>query len=141
MYFISRDTSCATKLTHQFKTFCNSFFYSCVYCPTFVFDLKFTSFFLGIEHRYYWSFLRGSNLWCHPDHSSEPRLQASCGEEQLTSFTHQEKTPSAQRFFSPNPSTGVKKTTTRLGFRTDAPPTTTHTRNVLPTSVLVFSYL
>lgn len=130
---------CAIKSAHQFQIFVTFFFLLlCLLSTFFLFEVYFL-YFLGSEHRHYWSCFSGSNLWCHPDHSSEPWLQAPCGGEQLTSFTHQEKTPSAQSFFSLSSSTGVKKTTTRLGFRTDAhppppphrhTPTDTHTQGL-----------
>lgn len=65
---------------------------------------------LGNKHGCYWFCLRGSSLWCHPDHISKPRLQAPCGGEGLTSFTHQENTPSAQCSFSPSSPIGVTQT-------------------------------
>lgn len=110
-----------TKLCAAITSSCSCLHVSlCLHCSSFhissfvwylyhIFSMSLI-FSLGNKHGYYLYCLRGSSLWCHPDHSSEPRLQAPCGGEGLTSFTHQENTPSAQCSFSLSSSRGVTQT-------------------------------
>lgn len=95
---------CKHKHSHPFSlsvSVCSLWYH--IFSVSFIFSL-------GNKHDYYWYCLRGSSLWCHPDRSSEPRLPASCGGERLTSFTHQENTPSTQCSFSQSSSIGVTQT-------------------------------